>query len=93
MTVIGKFAASSEVGIVIKDPMTLIVQPNGQTGQLAVSLTPYLSMGVFPALAEVQIEDVHIVLVRPVPKRLADMFLELSSGIAIAPAGTRIVAP
>lgn len=87
ITVLGKLLGSDEYSIRLKKPMSLLVQPNGQQGQLAVSMMPYLSMGVFPALEELSIDYQHIVLTRPAPAQMEKLYVEMTSGIAIAPAG------
>jgi len=94
-TVLGRAMATppgSDI-IRVKKPMALIVQQGQQQGQLAVSMMPYLTNGVFPVLEQFDFEQHHVVHLRAVPERLEKMYIEMTSGIAIAPAGSRIVAP
>jgi hypothetical protein len=94
-TVLGRAMATppgSDI-IRIKKPMALIVQQGQQQGQLAVSMMPYLTNGVFPVLEQFDFEQYQVIHLRPVPDRLEKMYIEMSSGIAIAPAGSRIATP
>lgn len=71
----------------IKKPMSLIVQPGPQQGALAVSMLPYLSSGVFPVLEEFEFEQTHVMLVRAVPAQMEKMYVEMTTGLTIAPSG------
>jgi hypothetical protein len=71
----------------IKKPMSLIVQPGPQQGALAVSMLPYLSSGVFSILEEFEFEQPHVMLVRAVPTQMEKMYIEMTTGLTIAPSG------
>jgi|SRR5882672_3416438 len=82
-TVLGRLAENDMTFLVLKKPMSLIVQGSGQQGQLSVSMMPYLTLGVFPALDEVTFDGDAYILMRPVPKQLQDIYIENTSGIAL----------
>jgi len=74
----------------VKKPMLLMVQPGDSQRSLSVSMMPYLSNGVFPKLEEFEFEQHHIMYVREVPTQLEKLYNEMTSGIALAPAGSML---
>jgi hypothetical protein len=82
-TVLGRLVVNDMLYATLKKPMSLIVQGTGQQGQLSISMMPYLTLGVFPALDEIDFDTEMYILMRPVPKQLEDIYLENTSGIAI----------
>jgi hypothetical protein len=75
--------------IKVLKPMSLIVQQGNAQGQLAVSMMPFLTNGVFPVLEEFEFEQHHIMMVRDVPTQLEKLYNEMTSGIAMAPANSK----
>jgi len=83
ITVLGRLQKSDDAGYVpVAKPMALIVQPNGQ-GSLAISMMPYLSSGVFPALDSIEFDLRHVMFLRVVPEKIEKLYMEMTSGIAL----------
>lgn len=89
-TVLGRVHKSTNLDSVwVAKPMSLVVQPGGSQGQLAVSMMPFLTNGVFPVLEEFEFEQQHILMVREVPTQLEKLYNEMTSGITIASANSK----
>lgn len=86
-SVIGRIAYEASDMIVIERPCEIVILPQekGKAGPPQLAFSPYMSMyGALPAIESLELKPSHVMHMRPAPPKLADGYLEVTSGLTIA---------
>lgn len=85
--IIGKLKDENDLSIVLDDARILIVSP-GQGGQAQVALLPYMMADNGEGSVEIYKTALAGKLQKSIHKQLEDMYLQQTSGIQLATAGS-----